>query len=85
MLWFFERDEESLRIETRFDNDTEEFVVLVHWRDRPKQIERFQDAESCRTWLTTFETQLESEGWKTGRSPRVLGSGWPRSLRRKPQ
>lgn len=29
MLWFFDREEESLRLETRYDNDRAEFVATV--------------------------------------------------------
>ena len=33
MLWFFERDDESLKLETRCDNDTSESVVIVRHPD----------------------------------------------------
>ena len=33
MLWFFEREKESLRVETRYDNDTSEFVTVVRYPD----------------------------------------------------
>ena len=33
MVWLFERDAESLRLHTSFDNDTYELVVIVHWPD----------------------------------------------------
>jgi hypothetical protein len=29
MLWFFDRETESLRFEVRYENETSEFVVIV--------------------------------------------------------
>ena len=29
MLWFFERNDEQVKLETRFDNDTQEYVAIV--------------------------------------------------------
>ena len=84
MVWFFERDSESLRLETRFDNDTDEFVAIVHWTDRPKQIERFPDATLFQMWLTAFEDGLAKERWRTDRSPEFLPDGWPSRLTKKP-
>ena len=33
MLWFFDREDESLRIETRYDNERSEFVAIVTYPD----------------------------------------------------
>ena len=77
MLWFFERNKESLRLETRYDNDSKEFVVTVFWSDGRQQTERFTDVELCRTWLTGLEQSLASEHWVMSGSPVVLPHGWP--------
>ena len=77
MVWFFERDTESLRLETRFDNDTNEFVAIVHWTHKPKQIERFSDATSFQMWLTTFEGGLAKQQWRTTGAPRFSSMAGP--------
>ena len=43
MLWFLERDDESLKLETRYDNDTSEFVVIVRHLDGRERTEQFTD------------------------------------------
>lgn len=48
MLWFFERDDEFLKLETRYDNDTSEFVVIVRYPDGHQRSERFPDGDTCR-------------------------------------
>lgn len=51
MLWLFERDEESLNLETRYNNDTSEYVVIVRYPDGRDHSERFTDSDQCRAWL----------------------------------
>jgi len=58
MLWFFERDDESLKLETRYDNDTSEFVVIVRYPNGHEHSERFTDGDKCRLWLEAFEQNL---------------------------
>jgi hypothetical protein len=35
MLWFFERDQHSARLETRYDNGTAEYVAVAKYPERP--------------------------------------------------
>jgi hypothetical protein len=77
MLWFFERDDESLKIETRYDNNTSEFVVIVRYPNGQEHSERFTDGDDFRRWLEAFEQTLAAQHW-TGRSgPIILPYGWP--------
>ena len=76
MLWFLERDKESLRIEIRYENASSEYVVIVNWPGGREQTHRFTDGEVCRAWLVTFENALEAERWK-GEGPIILPYGWP--------
>ena len=76
MLWFFDRDDQSLRLETRYDNDTAEFVAIVRWPDGREQTERFTELEAFRTWLVAFDNAVEAERWKPN-SPVILPYGWP--------
>jgi hypothetical protein len=77
MLWFFDRDDEFLTLETRYDNDTSEFVVVVHYPDGHDHCERFNDGDKFRQLLEAFEQNLVAHRW-TGRSgPLILPYGWP--------
>lgn len=61
MLWFFERNDESLKLETRYDNDTSELVAIVRYPDGREQTERFTELAACRKWLVDLENALEGE------------------------
>jgi hypothetical protein len=77
MLWFFEREEQSVRLETRYDNDTAEYVAVTTYPDGREETERFSDADRFRQWLEAWERVLEAEHWTRGGSPIVLPDGWP--------
>ena len=77
MLWFFRRQEESLRLETRYDNKASEYVAVVRWPDGRQQTEQFTKGEAFRAWLAAFEDALDGEFWSRDRSPVVLPDGWP--------
>ena len=77
MIWLFERDAESLRVETLYDNKTSEVVVTVHWPDSRTQSFRFPDLAACRTWLLAWERSREGERWARNGPPIVLPYGWP--------
>lgn len=77
MLWFFEREEQSLRLETRYDNDTSEFVAVVHYPDGREHTERFIALDEFRTWLLTFESSLDAQRWTNQSGPIILPYGWP--------
>ena len=35
MIWFYERGKDALRLETRFDEATKEYVLDIAWANRP--------------------------------------------------
>ncbi len=78
MLWFFERNDESLKLETLYDNDAAEYVVNVRYPDGREQTERFADSDAFGSWLVTFERSLETDRWKSpAGGPVLLPYGWP--------
>jgi hypothetical protein len=77
VLWFYSRQEEALRVETRYDNNALEFVLVVHWPDGRQQEERFTNGSSFRERLVELETRLAAEQWVTGGPPVFFASGWP--------
>ena len=78
MLFFYKRDEQSLRVETRYDNDTAEFTTVLHYPDGGQEVERFSDVEAYRSWLVKLEGRLEQDRWVRKGPPVILPDGWPR-------
>jgi hypothetical protein len=78
MIWLFEREDESLRIETRYDNETSEFVAIVHYPDGRQVTKRFHEPDVYGRWLERFERSLEEGNWARNESgPVILPDGWP--------
>ena len=63
MVWFYKRDRASLSVETRYDNETLEYVAVVSHADGRRDTERFDRREAFSAWLQTFEKRLEAERW----------------------
>ena len=77
MIWMFERGEESLRLETRYDNATAEFVLIRHQLTGDPHVERFATEEAFRRRLDIVEKQLADEHWTSQEGgPILLNDGW---------
>ena len=75
MIWMFERKpDEILRIETRYENDTAEFVLIMHLPSGP-HIERFKDTLAFRLRLEGLEARLTADQW-TQKGSVFLRDGW---------
>jgi len=77
MIWFFERDQESLELETRYDNDRSEFVAVVRYPDGHEKTERFRGSHEYGLWLEALERDLAVERWTARTGPAILPDGWP--------
>jgi hypothetical protein len=77
MIWLFERGDEVVRLETRIDAVTKEYVVAIAWADRPDGIERYEDLSLFRARILALEQQLASEHWsQRADSPTLLADLW---------
>jgi hypothetical protein len=76
MVWFYRRSDGELRIETRFDSATSEYILEVSWPGRPLMTERFGDAAAFDARVLALEQQLEQERWEQVGSPEMLPHGW---------
>ena len=81
MIWFFSRDTDELRIETRYDNDTGDYVLVVNWPDGRRQTERFSTLSDFRQRVVELQHTINGEGWLSG-SLQILGDGWRIASRR---
>jgi hypothetical protein len=77
MLWFYRRDRASLSLETRYDNETSEYVAVVVHPDGRRDTERFDRREAFAAWLHAFEKQLDDERWAPDGPAHILPDGWP--------
>jgi hypothetical protein len=76
MLWFYSRNRDLVRLETRYDNDTQEYIGVVTHSDS-RQTERFSTLEEFRAWLIAIERQLVDAQWFLKGTPQILPNGWP--------
>ena len=76
MVWFYKRSHDELRIETRFDSASREYVVDITWPGRPMVTERFGDTAAFEARLLGLERQLEREHWQQAGGPEILPHGW---------
>ena len=76
MIWLFERGEEALRIETRVDTVTGDFVATVLWASGLSKEERFRDEHAFKARLLALERQLADEHWTQIGGPTLLKDGW---------
>ena len=77
MLWFFDRGAEVLEIETRYDNDTCEYVLEMRAPIDAPTSERFIDAVIFQSRLLEIEQGLSGQKWRRSGPPVMLPDGWP--------
>ncbi len=77
MLWFFTREQQSLTVETRYDNVTDEYVATLIGATVAPELVRFKTAEACRLWLAALERNVLADGWNPEGAPHVLPDDWP--------
>lgn len=76
MIWLYERGTDALRLETRFDSGTGEYVLVVVWADDRVETERFREAAAFDARLRALEQQLAAEHWMQVGPPTILSNGW---------
>lgn len=76
MVWFYKWSHGTVRVETRQDSATNEFVLQIDWPGRPLAVERFRDARAFDTRIRALEGELEVEGCEQLGSPEILPYGW---------
>ena len=76
MAWVFERDNEVIRFETRYDNETSEYVLIAHRVDGKQHVERFKDTATFQSRLDALDRQLQFEDWHAVSASVPLRDGW---------
>lgn len=76
MIWLYERCDEELRLETRFDNATGEFVLVQYQAGGAADTERFLTEDAFRARLVTLSAALEAARWNQKGPPVIVSDGW---------
>jgi hypothetical protein len=76
MVWFFERAQLLARLETTFDNDAQEYVVVIEAPNEAIRTERFRTGEAYEARLLELEHQLRAQGWVQRGHVDMLEGGW---------
>lgn len=77
MVWFFERGGGVLELETRYDNDTLEYVLVLRPTGGATTVERFRDRLAFKARLVAVEHELTGQRWRPKGPPVILEDGWP--------
>jgi hypothetical protein len=76
MIWLYARGNEALRLETRFDQEANEFVLVVVRSDQRTEVHRFSDQTTFEARLRSLEEELAEARWCQVGSPRIVLDGW---------
>ena len=76
MIYIFERNSESLRLETPYSKDSKTYEIIWRRADGTTTKESFTGETSFRTRLDEIYSDLEHEEWRTVGPPHLLADGW---------
>jgi hypothetical protein len=76
MVWFFGRGNETVRVQTSFDNAAREYVLEVAWANRAPETLRFRDRAAFESRVISIEETLRKESWAQIGGPEILRDGW---------
>lgn len=78
MIWLYEKDDQAVRLETRYDTRSLQYVLTIH-RGATSETERFEKLEDFRQRLLALEDTLKTGEWKRSGPPILDPAGWPTS------
>jgi hypothetical protein len=76
MIWFFERGDQAVELETRFDRDAREYVLTITWPDARALTERYRALDEFRTRVDALQRELDAERWTQRGSPTLITGDW---------
>jgi hypothetical protein len=77
MLWFYVRDQQSLTVETPYDNDTREYVAIIMGATGVPQSTHFKSTEAFRACLLALEHDLTAQSGRRTVGRISCLTGWP--------
>jgi hypothetical protein len=76
MVYLFERENESMRLETRYARDSQTYEIIWNRVDGTTTRESFNGETTFRSRLDEIYSQLEQEDWRTVGPPQLQRDGW---------
>ena len=76
MVYLFERESESLRLETRFIKAQNLYEIIWRRADGTMTRETFNGETSFRSRVAAIQTELEEQHWQNSGPPQLLADGW---------
>jgi hypothetical protein len=76
MVYLFERESDSMRIETRFNAESRTYEIIWRKADGTVTQESFKGETSFRSRLDEIYSELEQEDWRTIGPPQLQRDGW---------
>jgi hypothetical protein len=76
MIWFFQRAGAEMRVVTRFDQTSGEYVVEVAWPGRDTAIERYTDYDAFNQRVQRLHKELMESRWIQHGTPAIISDGW---------
>lgn len=76
MVYLFERESESMRIETRYNSGSRTYEIIWRKADGTVTQESFKGETSFRSRLDEIYTELERAAWHTIGPPQLQRDGW---------
>jgi len=76
MVYLFERESESMRIETRYNSASRTYEIIWRKADGVVTQESFKGETSFRSRLDEIYTELEAQAWHTIGPPQLQRDGW---------
>jgi hypothetical protein len=76
MVYLFERESDSMRIETRFNGDSRTYEIIWRKADGTITQESFKGETSFRSRLDEIYSELEHDDWRTIGPPQLQRDGW---------
>jgi hypothetical protein len=76
VIYIFERNTESLRLETRYAAESKTYEIIWRRADGSVQRENFRGETLFRTRLDEIYSALEEDEWRTIGPPQLLADGW---------
>ena len=76
MVYLFERESESLRLETRYIKAQNIYEIIWRRADGTMTRETFNGETSFRSRVAAIQTELEAKDWRHFGPPHLLADGW---------
>jgi hypothetical protein len=75
MVWIFDREGQTLTLESRYDEPAGEFTVFIRHSEGWVQVERFEEPLHFRMWLERFQRDVQRLGWTPRHGPLIFTHG----------